>query len=683
MPEAPQITGLADILRTHGIVSAVVIDDAFDVDIADTVSDESRSTFAAEIRNDPAIAQELIAFGIDAAAILRKDVHALEALADKRAQLKKARPYVETLLYDYLDRRGLLDDLVRHLKTLKLDVVPLGADQQIPDDLQAQIAFIDFYLDEQTPGSIDDRSEDDDPSKNARAKARAIYDKSRAFVILMSSREEVAQEEVAFRKRARLLRGYFQFQAKAALSNDDLLHECLAGLPLTAVFRHTLHDFIDCLDQQSKAIADKFIDEVRDLGLEDYAQLRQLSLNKDGHPFGDYIVRLFGHFLTSLVLEDSALGAHIESLDSTTFESLLPIQAEPSATLGRIYLASLTEKRRRAITYQTPAPELPLEPAPSPVAGEVPAPLPVQPQLLPIELGDLFVRDAASPIYAVMNPACDLALGGNRSREPEDAVLLIPGSLRQLYESYAGSRAPTLFTPIYEMNGVVYRIDWDYRRMWTVAHKSVPEQLLANGYRCERRLQLGPALELQQHFASSIGRVGLPVPPPIRRSHDAVLYCRGADGAWKMVGQPLKSAVVALHMRDKDEFIITKNATKPALAAIQGHIQGLKAADAGVAWNGPANRAQYAKLLEADVLKWSSHFPFHHATGSLPGGRDKEKQWNKKSIEIKERLGVARSESILADGAVNADAVLVVDLSGVFMDQSACAEEVPSEMEEN
>lgn len=770
MPDVTtEVGGLADVLRTHGIVRAVVIDDAFDVGIAEMVSDDGQRTFAAELKRDPAIATELGGIGVDPTAVLNKNGPALVALAGNLDKLVAARPHVETLLYNYLDRRGLVDDLVRHLKALQLEVVELGAEQAIPGDLQAQIAFIDFYLDDQAEGTLDEPPEDGDPSENARKKARAMYDQSQAFIVLMSSREGVAQEEAAFRKRARLLRGYFKFHLKSSLSDEPLLHECLAAMPLTAEFRHTLHAFIDRLDQRSKAIAEIFVDEIRDLGLEDYAQLRQLSLNKDGHPFGDYIIRLFGHFLTSLVLQDQELARHILELDATTFNSLLPVRAEPSATLGRIYLASLTEKRRHPITHhaapqaaevqaeatapvgathtatevrpiasvesaptaapaevastqalttaqaeaasaseatdaQTAVPAeaateavlAPTEVAPNVAAAETAPPKAGTPTLadaattasapaaplLAIELGDLFVKDATSPIFAVMNPACDLALGAKRAREPGDAVLLIPGTLRQLYESYAGSRPPTMFTPLYEMNGSIFRIDWDYRRLWTVAHKDIPEKLLANGYHCDSRLQLGPALELQQHFASSISRVGLPVPPPIRRSHDATLRCRGIQGEWGVIGAPLTAAVLALHMRDKDEFIITKNATKPALEAMRTHLGILKAASPDVPWNGSGNRAKYVRDLEKAFARWTAHFPFHHTTGSLPGGRHTEKTWNKKLIEVAERFGVARSDEVFAKPIDNAETVLVVDLSGLLLDSGTGVEDLPREMEE-
>lgn len=698
---APASNRMADVLRAHDIVTAVIIDDAFDVELVDSVTDAELATFSAEMKHDPEIEKELIGIGLDTTALLKKDVESLTALVQKRSTLEKAKPYVETLLNDYLEQRGMVDDLVRHLQNLKLVVVPLGANKPIPQDLKAQIAFVDFYLDDQVPAGVDIPAKENDPSKNARTKAREIYERTRAFVFLMSSRDEVSQEEAGFRKQAKLLRGYFQFQKKATLSDNRTLCECLGAIPHKTEFRHTLHDFIDCLDNRTKAITDVFMDEVRDLGLEDYAQLRQLSLNKDGHPFGDYIFRMFGHFMTSLVLEDSAISQFVAKLDATKFQSLLPIRAEPTATLGKIYLASLTEKLRKPIAFSAaseesvspsiqPSPaspfavvaaaeeivtpsDQPLEATPTAVVvAAAPAPL------IPLEFGDLFIKDATSPIYAVMNPACDLALGVGRDRESDDSILLIPGSLRQLYDSYLGKRSPTMFTPIYEMGGVLYRIDWDYRRFRSIQHKSVAEDLLEKGYRCERRLHLGPALELQQHFASSMSRVGLPVPPPMRHSHDVLVYCRGVKGEWEKIGESIKAAIITLHMRSMDQFIITTNAAKPIRETIRAHIVALRNADSSALWTSNSTRGQYASGLATQLNKWTDDLPFMHEEGSLPGGR-----WNsKKKIELKDRFGLARDSSVLLHEYDKADAVLVVDLSPMLLGQAIMPNEMPLEMEE-
>ncbi len=87
--------------------------------------------------------------------------------------------------------------------------------------------------------------------------------------------------------------------------------------------------------------------------------------------------------------------------------------------------------------------------------------------------------------------------------------------------------------------------------------------------------------------------------------------------------------------------------------------------------------------LRKSLSRRGQHFPFLHATGSLTGGRDKERSWNKKIIEIKDRLGFARNVSVLTEEVQNADTVFVVDLSTLLPDQSAGAEDLPREMEEN
>ncbi len=255
MDTAKKIGGLAEVLRTHGIVRAVVIDDAFDVAIADTVSDEMCGTFQAELKRNPTIAEELGTVGVDAAAVLKKDAPALEALAAMRDKLEKARPYVETLLYDYLDRRALVDDLVRHLKTLELDVVALGADQPIPGDLEAGVAasliftwMIEFLREIDGHGARG-RSVHEGENK-AHLPESTI--RSRAFVVLMSSREEVSQEGGALRKKAESAPWLPSISTpKPALSDDRFtsrVPRCDSAAD-SRVSPHSFHDFAGCLDE--------------------------------------------------------------------------------------------------------------------------------------------------------------------------------------------------------------------------------------------------------------------------------------------------------------------------------------------------------------------------------------------------------------------------------------------------
>ncbi len=98
---------------------------------------------------------------------------------------------------------------------------------------------------------------------------------------------------------------------------------------------------------------------------------------------------------------------------------------------------------------------------------------------------------------------------------------------------------------------------------------------------------------------------------------------------------------------------------------------------------GGGSRAQYSRQLEKSLATWSAHFPFLYATGSLPGGRENERSWSKKTTEIKDRLGVARNISVLTAELQNADTVFVVDLSLLLSEQPASVDLLPREMEEN
>lgn len=687
--------------------TVVVIDNAFDLEITDAVTKEAALDFA-EHAEDETLVSDLQANGIDLASLLSRDKETLLSLVAKLDSLVAARPAAEALLGDYLEERGPVDDLVKHLEKLGFKVEPLGANEQVPAGLKAELAFIDYYLDDQAPSLANPDSPDH--AANARQKARTIYDSTRAYIILMSNREGVRAQETVFRQQARLLRGYFRFETKEKLSDETGLRDCISMLPLQAKFRHDLHDFIDCLEKRSAVIAKEFMSEIRELGLEDYAQLRLLSLNRDGQPFGDYTIRMFGAFLTSLVLDDPQVSGRVTALDKTEFKSFLPIQNPPSSTLGRIYLASLTEQLRPTSQQDapsesnqadaTPPEEHVKPPANEPAAERLPestsppvpeqeaqaraVPTGKQPEeetvaLFPVEFGDLMVKDVESPLYAVMNPACDLQIGLGRSRLPDDTILLLPGLLRQLHQPFAGKRPPTFFTAMYVLDNHVYRIDWDYRRLRTVRHSDLPSEFLDKGYRFERRLQLGPALELQQHLLSSTSRVGLAVPPPLRRSVDVTVYGRAGDGEWKPLGDPVSGGVVVLHMRHSDEFAITCDGRDLILQRLAGHPDTLDAVPKSTAWSGSLGKGQYLAQLRQSLAKWRAEFPFFRASGGLPRGRTKEKDWTTKTVEVKDRLGVAVDTTVFQLEKLNADIVLVLDLGPMPLIPGS---EGPREMEE-
>src|SRR5262245_13823609 len=98
--------------RDQSAQTAVVIDNAFDLQITDTVTKESAAQFAEDARADEQCLSDLQTNGIDLDAVGRREEAALLSLAAKRDSLVAARPAVETLLFDYLEERGPLDDLV-------------------------------------------------------------------------------------------------------------------------------------------------------------------------------------------------------------------------------------------------------------------------------------------------------------------------------------------------------------------------------------------------------------------------------------------------------------------------------------------------------------------------------------------------------------------------------------------
>jgi hypothetical protein len=74
-------------------------------------------------------------------------------------------------------------------------------------------------------------------------------------------------------------------------------------------------------------------------------------------------------------------------------------------------------------------------------------------------------------------------------------------------------------------------------------------------------------LEVQQHFASQLTRVGVPTPTPVFREHPIVVYGKAADGGFLNIGM-VSNGVVVFHHKDSDQFVLTVDCINAVLNLI-------------------------------------------------------------------------------------------------------------------
>lgn len=469
-----------------------------------------------------------------------------------------------------------------------------------------QLVFLDLLL-----------AKGDSESKEI---AKQIYEKFKAFILLMSdspSPVKNPQQVEQFRRDTRLLRGFFEFQSKSNLCDPEQFHIQMVMLPQKPEVCHAVHNFVIALEKalggeieelpikEASSLADvtasvlpKFMHTLRDLDLQDYALLCELTLLNEGHPLGDYMMRLLGPHLIAQLISHQGVKDAVTALDSLQFTEFLPFSNKRSQSFHRLFTDATTE----VITGSwKPHPWSKIEPAS--VNGDIVSRLeeevgesedsknvPQEQEItsdeqrsieseilnllgfeddnreLPyLQLGDLFIKDEKSLVFAVINAPCDLQfvpsqVHNKRERLRDDSILLVPGRFRKIEEPKA-KKSQTM-AGLIELNETAYCVDWFDGKLLGLPHCSLRKLLEERGYQHLRRLQTARALELQQAVLTKLSRIGLEVRPPFPRDTKITLFKRNGEKSFARLGESVKRGGLLLQGRteDKPMLFLRKNA---------------------------------------------------------------------------------------------------------------------------
>lgn len=273
------------------------------------------------------------------------DDAAIAALYAKRDGMANLRNSIDTLFLEYDQRRSEVEQIEALLRRHGLDVTSFSSIDNLFGSEPFSVVFLDWQL------AKDGESEEI---------AKQIYREFNAFIFLMSNKPGAAKQEEEFRRKSRLLRGFFHFCEKSELCDESQLERRLASLPQDPEICHTVHAFVGAIDNALGGNIDepaeggdedaetavplcRFMKTLRTLGLQDYAILCELTLRDEGHPLGDYIIRLLGAHLIAQLMQDSQVRASVEKLDRKRFTEFLPFGSEISDSLKELYASSLVE----------------------------------------------------------------------------------------------------------------------------------------------------------------------------------------------------------------------------------------------------------------------------------------------------------------------------------------------------
>ena len=211
------------------------------------------------------------------------------------------------------------------------------------------------------------------------------------------------------------------------------------------------------------------------------------------------------------------------------------------------------------------------------------------------QLGDLLIADKHKPAFLVLNAGCDLQFSpGKRDCDPQRTILLVPGRFEPLYER--GDEKNVKRTELFELGEERFRIIWQHTHVRGMPCYQVRPEHEANGYTRKWRLKLPYALEVQQHFASQLTRVGVPTPTPLFRERPMEVYGRAANGDCCHL-RTIENGMIVFHHRDRDQFVLTVDCVHEVLDSMDKFIVAV-ANELKPAPGAPAPGTDDAKLAE-------------------------------------------------------------------------------------
>ncbi|MGA1840967.1 MAG: hypothetical protein ACMUIU_10110 [bacterium] len=502
-------------LDDFNIKQVAIIDDAFDPPTLDDFLIEDIENFFNDISPDKDAKKQLKAIcGKDINSpedINNEDLSLIVKKLDTAANLKVH--FENHLSVKIKEKKLHLDDIKQNLcSTLKLSVECYGSKVK-PKELKEQVVFLDYFF---GPG------QDTDRAKEKAAEIVKIIKDTRGedlpIIVLMSSKETNDVEIEEFRKKTELLPGIFYFFPKQDISKIENL--ILKLLPLSAGWSGSkkIQCFIDSIHKSIEDAKNEFLDCIKGLAIEDYAYIQKLSLQEDGHPLGDYILRLYSSYFGRLLLDDPDVCKHQKILDALKFEILPPSHGFPSQKMKKICNAAQFDKTDKDLRYNR---------GPNGNSDKDNG-LPL------LNIGDIFYKDKKSDVYIIMNAQCDLAFTPDyekRKFDQDKSILILPGKL-QNFDDYLGNESegkPRTDFFITD-DGSCFRIIWAIKKWLTKPYGEIEKWLSDEGYERVSRLKLPYALQIQQLFASDLTRVGLPVSPPISQPARIQLCTVSKDG---------------------------------------------------------------------------------------------------------------------------------------------------------
>ena len=214
------------------------------------------------------------------------------------------------------------------------------------------------------------------------------------------------------------------------------------------------------------------------------------------------------------------------------------------------------------------------------------------------QLGDLLIADKHKPAFLILNAGCDLQFSpGTRDCDPQRTILLVPGRFEPLHERAKVEHEDNVKrTELFELGEERFRIIWNHTHVRGMPCYQVRPEHEPNGYTRNWRLKLPYALEIQQHFASQLTRVGVPTPTPLFRERPVEVYGKAPNGDCHDL-RTVENGMLVFHHRERDQFVLTVDCVNQIIDSIDKFMVTV-ANELRAAPGAPAPNKDDAKIAE-------------------------------------------------------------------------------------
>lgn len=557
---------LRDAFHKGGIEHVAIIDDGYDAPTVERLPDRDRAAFRAHLRDamadgDPdRLGEGLGRHGIgslqevldgfendDRLRLLWNVLRAVDRATPLGTLLRRLFVTYEV---DRRDKLAALDSLERLILGISgKRPAPFDSRTQPKELIEYDLVFLDFYLEAPvTPGAGAQAG----PTAAARDRSMAFLKElveanpRRLPLVMLISSEARAADLPDFRRHASILASAIQFLPKKDIEADTFYAQAaLLGLVIRRREVTALWDLLGLWRGSVEAAQKSLLNVVRELDLPDYSYLQTYRLTNERVPLAHYLVWLFNGYLSSLVEQQLHDVSAAKLIGTLALTDAVPGRIAPTEAISTLYGAITTSTVPMGLA----------DFAPKAWAGDIF--LRVDKWRLIFgepEVAHSAAKKAMPEVLAVITPACDLV--PERSDNLR-AVTTIGGTLHKLE---AATQPTTHFVIIKEQR---FHVTWHPKWPVAIPIESLDGTTALDGdYVWVGRLRELYHADLQQLLTKDLGRVGLPVVPPLPHwfglrvlakvdgRFEEAFSCSADDRAAWMFFNTKDKADVMLHLRE-------------------------------------------------------------------------------------------------------------------------------------